>query len=517
MEEELQHKYDLNNLSKLDTGNQNKNFNRMDVLENKEKKHSLGVNLSFNLILSLSTILFPIIIFPYVSRVLGPEGVGKVQFVISFTQYFILIAALGTPVYGIREVSKISHDPVGLKKIFTILLSLNIITSVVLCILFIIIILCVPTLRVDLKFYLISGINILLSFSSIDWFFSGIQKFKVIALRSLIVKVIFLLILFLLVRDRADILPYLFVVVGASLLNNVYNIFSARKYFDLSLINKSDFNVHLKPLLFIFSSIVIASVYSALDTVLLGFIKGYTDVGYYSAASRLVKAGIPILTALSSVLLPQLTQSFRNKESERINELINKGFSYVVLLGIPITVGLIALSSEIIVFFSGNEFFEASLTLKIMAPVALIIGISTVWLVLILSPNSKDKEGVISASAGLIMSLVLNSILIPKYGHVGAAISNLFSEFAVMCFFIYFASKVIKYKFDWKFFFQCLFVSLMFFPIIYCVKLSALTGVMVLLVCILACAFFYITTALFFVKNKLIADSILTIKQKINA
>ena len=488
----------------------------MEVLDTKEKRHSLGVNLSFNLFLSLSNILFPIITFPYVSRVLGPEGIGKVQFVISFTQYFILIAALGTPVYGIREVSKLSHDVVGLKKIFTTLLSLNIVTSVVLFIIFIIIIVCVPTLCIDFKFYLIAGINILLSFSSIDWFFSGIEKFKLIALRSLFVKVLFLVILFLVVRDRADIFPYLFVVVGASLLNNVYNIFSARKYFDLSLISKVDFRVHLKPLLFIFSSIVIASVYSALDTVLLGFIKGFKDVGYYSAASRLVKVGIPILTALSTVLLPQLTQSFRDKDNERIHKLLNKGLSYVILLGIPISVGFIALSSDIIVFFSGNEFLEASLTLKIMAPVALIIGISTVWVVLILSPNSKDKEGVFSVSAGLLISLILNLVLIPKYGHVGAAISNLFSEFSVMCFFMYFASKVFKYKFDWKLFFTCLFISLMFFPIIYCVKLILSNGILVLLTCILICASFYLTMALLFIKNEFIADSMLTIRHKIN-
>lgn len=488
----------------------------MDKLVIEEKKQSIGVNLSFNLFLSLSNILFPIIIFPYVSRVLGPEGIGKVQFVSSFVQYFILIAALGIPVYGIREVSKLSNDVIGLKKIFTTLLSFNIITSISLFMIYTIIIVCVPSLYADFNFYLIAGISLLLSFSSIDWFFSGIQKFKLIALRSFFVKIVFLVVLFLAVRNREDTLPYLFVVIGASLLNNVYNIFSARHFFDLNLINRADFRVHLKPLLFIFSSVVIASVYSALDTILLGFIKGFKDVGLYSASSRLVKVGIPILTALSTVLLPQLTQSFRDKDNERIQKLLNRGLSYVLLLGIPISVGLIALSSDIIVFFSGNEFLEASLTLKIMAPVALIIGVSTVWVVLILSPNSKDKEGVFSVAAGLIISVILNFLLIPKYGHVGAAISNLFSEFTVMCFFMYFASKVFMYKFDWRLFFTCLIISSLFFPIVYFIKMLSLNIIVTLLICLFSCILFYLIAILLFVKNEFLEESVLTIRQKIN-
>lgn len=487
----------------------------MEKLVEENNKESIGVNLSFNLFLSLSNILFPIVTFPYVSRILGPEGIGKVQFVNSFAQYFILIAALGIPVYGIREVSKLSGDIIGLKKLFTTLLVLNIITSFFFLAVFTIIVYCVPSLYENLKFYFVGGIGLLFSFSNIDWFFSGLQKFKLIALRSFFVKVFFLILLFVTVNDKQDTFPYLIILTGSSILNNIYNIFSARNYFKLSLIDRSDFFIHLKPLIFIFSSIVISSVYSSLDTIILGFIKGFKDVGYYSAASRLVKVGIPILTALSTVLLPKIAQTFRDKDDVKTQKLLSQGLSYVILIGIPIAIGLIALSKEIVLFFSGLEFIEASLTLQIMAPTTLIIGFSTVWVVLILSPNSKDKEGAITVSIGLVISIILNFLLIPIYGHIGAAVSNLISELGVMLCFMYFASSIFTYTFDWKFFVTCLSISLFFFPIVYCIQIFELNNLLTMLLSIFSCIIFYFSGTIILAKNDFLDESIIELRKKI--
>lgn len=422
-------------------------------------------NFAYNLILTVSNIAFPVITFPYASRVLGPIGIGKVQFVSTFIQYFVLISALGIPIYGIREIAKSRNNSVQLSKVFSELLMLNFFTGFGLFIIYFLVVYLVPDLRNDLPFYQIASLMLLLGFCNIDWFFSGMERFKFIALRSVFIKVAAIFFLFFIVRTGSDDLNYLWITILITVVNNLINLWAARKIVNFKLVNIKSIFKHLKPLLLIFSTVAAISIYALLDTIFLGFIKGYGAVGYYTSGTKISKLAIPVLTSLGMVLIPRIAQSFKEDKLSEVKSLVGDSLSLVILMGLPMTIGLMTLAPELVMLFSGEKFVNAILPMQIFTPVVLLIGISNVYAIQVLTPAGKDKYVTVSVVIGLVVSLILNFILIPKLSYIGAAITNLISEFVVMIFFIHFTNKVIKFKFDILLFTKSLIICLSIIPI----------------------------------------------------
>jgi O-antigen/teichoic acid export membrane protein len=471
-------------------------------------------NYFFNLILSVSNILFPILTIPYASRILGPEGMGKVQFVNSFTQYFILLAALGIPIYGTREIAKLKNNKNEIKNLFTSLLIINFITVILLTFIYFILIFNNETLNSDFSFFFISSLALILSIFNIDWLYAGLEKYKFITIRSLFVKFIFLVILYLFVKTKADLKIYLITIIGSTVLNNIWNIVLAREYISMINVNLLYIRKHFKPLLYIFSSIVAASVYSTIDTILLGFIKGFRDVAFYGAASRLIKMTIPILTSLSPVLLPMLTNAYQEKDYEKIKEYTKKSFDFIILLSIPMTFGLFILAPELIRLMSGIEFEPSILSMRIMSPLIMIISFSTVWVLQILLPAGKDFETAISVFIGLVFSIIMNIILIPKYGYIGATITNTIAEFLVMLSFYLFSRKIINGIFDVKLFFKTIICSVFFFPLIYFIRYLFSNNFIIVFVSIFICISWFFLIQIFLYKNRILLDQIKSLKIK---
>lgn len=472
-------------------------------------------NFLYNLLLTVSNIIFPIITFPYASRILGPEGIGKVQFVTTFAMYFVLLAALGIPVYGIREIAKHRSQPGDLKRIFTELLSINLVTSLMMLLIYTGVVLLSPTLFIDLNFYTVAAFMLIFSCCNIDWLFSGLEQFRFIAFRSVLVKAISLICLFFLVKYKTDDIYYLGITVAGTVLNNLWNIWSARHYIDFKTLAKENLKKHIKPLLFIFSTIAAISVYVFLDTIILGFLVDYEAVGYYTAASRINKITIPVLTSLGTVMIPQIAHAFKEENLEQVKALARHSLEFVILLGIPMTIGLIVLAPELIRLFAGPEFSEAILPMQLFAPVVLIIGLSNIWSVQILMPAAMDKHVTIAVVYGLIASLILNFSLIPHFSYIGATIANVLSEMVVMAGLIYYSSKIIKINFDFKLSFQTLAISLLFLPVV--MGFRALFEHRDLLVCmftVLSCGVIYALLQITVVRNKLILGQLEILKQK---
>jgi O-antigen/teichoic acid export membrane protein len=472
-------------------------------------------NFLYNLLLTVSTIIFPIVTFPYATRILGPEGIGKVQFVTSFAQYFILIAALGIPVYGIREVAKRRNDQPALEQFFTEMVMLNVLTSVLFSFVYMVLVYTIPSLRVDQTFYNVAILMIVFSFCNIDWFFSGLERFKFIAGRSLLVKLIGLVLLFVFVRHRTDDINFLGITVCIALLNNFWNLWSARSYLKPSLLSLQAFKQHSRPMLFIFSTVAAISIYGFLDTVILGFLKGYEQVGYYTAASKITKITIPVLTALGTVLIPQISQAFKNKNMIEVQRLASYSFDFVIILGVPMTFGLIALAPELIIIFSGKAFAPAILAMQIFSPVILIIGLSNVWAIQILTPAGKDRNVTTSVAFGVVVSLILNFFLIPFLGYIGAAIANVASEFVVMCGFAYFSSFVLKQSLHYKLILQTVLISSTFIPITWFVRVFVSSNNVVICgITTVISAVVYITFQALIMKNQLLLTQINTMTKR---
>lgn len=410
--------------------------------------------------LSGFNIIFPIVSFPYAAKILGPEGIGKVQFVLSYTQYFALIAALGIPIYGVRLISQSTHNDKLLNKNLGQLITIHIICCLLISALYIGTIFIFSFFDHDRPIYLLSGLIILLGFTSLDWYFTGIEKFKLIAIRSVVVKMLSLVGLFLFVKVKADFGIYLAISVFSILGNNLFNLYSIRKNIKISL---KGINSHFKPLMYTFGTTLATSMYTLLDTVLLGFFANDKSVGLYSASIKLTKISIPFIISSAIVLMPRISKLFSIGDMESLNIVLNKSFNFIIIVAIPICFVLLILAPQLIYVFSGSQFNEAVLTMRILSPLTLIIGLGYFWGFQILIPAGKEREMLLSVIVGMIINLSLNMLLIPIYKQNGAAVANVVSELAVSITYMYFCLKVIHFKISHKYLYYNILAS---FPLV---------------------------------------------------
>ncbi|CAM4108699.1 Membrane protein involved in the export of O-antigen and teichoic acid [Pedobacter westerhofensis] len=467
----------------------------------------LKKNIFFNTLLSLSQILFPLITFPYASRVLGPQAIGAVSFADNFTIYFLIFSALGIPMYGIREIAKVKDDPKRLGTVFSELLIIHLCTSLIA----VFILFCISyfneRLRLNFGLYQIGMAIVLGSVFMAEWFFQGIEKFQFIAVRSVCIRLFTILLLFLFVhsvKDR-DIyygLNLVSVVIGAAI--NMYAIFRMVKISWKGTV----FKRHFRPLLIIFSNSIITSVYLVFDTIILGFLTDDLHVGYYSAAMRLSKISMAVIGVLGAVLLPRLTLAFQQEDLTNARMLISKSLSFVIFLSIPIALGTLCLSKEIIYLFAGNKYANSVYSLDILCFIVIVIGLAQVFSNQILLPLHKEKNILYASLFGMVVSLGLNFLLIPVFKHVGAAISSFSTEFVVTIVLFIYAQKAMKFDFPFKPFFQSLFTALFFFVFRYVCYQFTDNILIVVLGTIISSGLFYALMQLFVWKNKNVLETL---------
>lgn len=400
-------------------------------------------NFFFNLIQSLSSVLFPLVTFPYASRILGPEGIGLTNFAENFCRYFMLFAALGIPIYGVREIAKVSDSFQLRSKIFSEIIVIHFSASCINVLVYLLIIFSFDKFQNHLGIYLLGAFYIFINTFSVEWFFNGLSEFKFIALRSVLIRFLFVIGLFVLVRDTSDVFWYFSLNVIVLFINNLISLYYCKGKIQFK-IEELEIRKHLKPLFYIFLSTLAISLYILIDTLILGFLKKDTFVGYYTLASKLNKVPLTFIVALGIVLIPQLTLAAHEKDMVSFEKLIKKSTDFVVMVGVPITIGLFICSKQLIILFSGAEFLQGLKSMQIMTAVSLLIGLSNIYGMQILIPLGEDKKLLISVLIGTILSLTLNFILIPVWADQGAALTNLLSELAVTILAGYFASRVIN-------------------------------------------------------------------------
>jgi O-antigen/teichoic acid export membrane protein len=266
-------------------------------------------NFFYNFLLTGSNILFPLITFPYLSRMLGAEGIGICNFIISYSQNFSIIAALGLPIYGIREIARIGDDISRRSKLFFELLTVHMIFTGFLLLLYYLSIILISDLQDNKQLAILGGIFILLNFLQVEWLFSGVSDFKYIALRSLLIRTLSITSIFILVKQKEDYVIYFIITLVTILITAVININYTSKYIsrDSNLTLKGAFS-HLKAISILGIYVVLTSIYSVLPMTLIGFFSTKAAVGYYYGADKVIRTVISIFTALTTVLTPKLNQ-----------------------------------------------------------------------------------------------------------------------------------------------------------------------------------------------------------------
>ena len=396
------------------------------------KQASIKKNFVMNVILTLSSIIFPLITFPYISRILLPEGTGKVTFATSLISYFNIFAQLGIPTYGIRAVAQVRDDKEQLSRVTQELLIINLITTALSYIALAVTLIAVPRFYDDRMLYIIISFTLILNTLGIEWLYKGLEQYTYITMRSMIFKVIALVAMFLLVHEKSDYVIYGAISIFAASASNVLNFINAHKYITLHPVGNYDFKKHIKPVFVFFAMSCATTIYTNLDNVMLGIMTTSDDVGYYSAAVKIKTVLVSLVTSLGAVLLPRASYYIEKNEVENFKNISIKALHFVMFAAIPLMVYFMVYAKESILFLSGDAFIEATVPMQIIMPTLLFIGITNILGIQILVPLGKENVVLYSEIAGAIVDFIINLLLIPYFKSAGAAIGTLVAEAVVL-------------------------------------------------------------------------------------
>jgi len=418
---------------------------------------SLKQNIALNLFRTLLSLLFPVITFPYASRVLLPEGIGRVAFARSFVDYFIIIATLGISTYGIRETAKVRDNREQLSKISREIITINMVSTVVSYLLLFTAMFCIPKLANYRLLLIVISAKILFTALGLDWLYGGMEDYKYITTRAVVFQIISVILLFVFVHKPEDYLKYASIAVLSNVGSHVCNWIHSKKYIDLFIKTKLELKKHLKPIFILFAMAAVTKIYVVLDVNMLGFICDDWQVGIYTAAVKVNKIILSLVVAACTVLLPRLSYYTTKNETEKFNELAYKGIDVLLLVSIPSAIGLSLLSYHVIMLISGQNYISAIPVMRIMNPIIVVIGISNFVGMQLFMPLRKEKYTLYSVLCGAAVNFSMNFILIPRYQAFGAAISTLCAELVVTAVQLYLARNIINLKDIFKRFIVYLF------------------------------------------------------------
>ncbi len=395
-------------------------------------KKSLKTNFIMNAILTMSTFIFPLISFPYVSRILGPEGTGKVSFATSLISAFLMVAQLGVPTYGIRVCAKVRDDKAALSKTAHELLMINLIMSLLAYGALAVALIFVPRLQEDRLLYIVVSLTIIFNTIGMEWLYKALEQYTYITLRSIAFKIVALVAMFALVHKKEDYVIYGGITILASSASFLMNFIHARKLISMRPTGGYDLKPHLTAVMVFFFMSCASTVYTNLDKVMLGFLNTEVQVGYYEAAVRIKSILVSIVTSLGAVLLPRASYYVERGLMDQFRAITRKALNFVFLAALPMMLYFMLFARQGVFLLSGDRFAGAVLPMQIVMPTLLFIGLTNILGIQILVPMGKEIWVLISVCSGAVVNLIVNALLIPTYGAIGSAIATVAAEFTVL-------------------------------------------------------------------------------------
>lgn len=385
-------------------------------------------------------LILPLVTTPYVSRVLGAENIGIYSYTQSIAAYFIMFGSLGMALYAQREIAYQQNDVKGYSRTFWELFLLKGIMLLISCGIFWLLF-AAGDGELSL-YYKILIIEILGNIFDISWFFQGLEDFKKTATRSILVKMISVVCVFLFVRSKDDLVQYFLIYTLSVIVGNLSLWLYLPDVLSKTRIKFKRIFRHLRPTITLFIPQIAVQVYTILDRVMIGaIIDDKSEVGYYEQSQRIVKILMTVVTSLGVVLMPRLANSYAKGERESITRYIKTSFNVVFILAFPIVFGLISVADVFVPLFFGQGYDKVCILLYITGPIVLLIGMSSVLGNQYLLAVKRQKEYTVSVVCGACVNVLLNSILISKLGAVGAAIATLVAETTVLAVQLFFTRK----------------------------------------------------------------------------
>lgn len=402
-------------------------------------------NFLYNVSYQLLVIILPLITVPYVSNILGAEGIGDYAFTYANMQYFVIFGMVGITLYGNRQIAYVRDNKDKLRNTFYSIYTLQLITTTISIILYLIFILVFN--NGEYKWlYVIQGINIIAAMADISWLFMGLEQFKKTVVRNTIVKLASLASIFIFVKSPDDTIIYTLILALSALIGNLTFWFYVPKAIGFKKIKISQLNLHLKASLALFVPQIAIQIYLLLDRTILGVMTDNIQVGYYENSQKIVKIVLTIATAIGTVMMPKIANTVAIGDMKKVKYYVQNSFFFVSALSIPLMFGLMGVAKELSPWFFTDKFLGIENLIIISSLVILVISWSNVLGMQLLVPLNKTKEFTISVTSGAIINFLLNLVMIRKLGATGACLSTIIAEFTVTAVQFYFIKDFIKPK-----------------------------------------------------------------------
>lgn len=425
------------------------------------KEKNVTKNYIYNLIYQIMVMILPLITTPYLSRVIGAEGIGIYSYTLSIVTYFVLFGSLGTAMYAQREIAYVQDDEYKRSKNFWEIFILRAISITISMIIFYFVF---GRKGEYSLYYKILLLEIFANIFDISAFFQGMEEFKKVIKRNLIIKVISIISIFIFIKSENDIEKYLLIYSLSTLIGNISLWWYLPKYIIKIKVKSLDFKKHIKPTIVLFIPQIATQIYTVLDKTMIGaMIQNKAEVGYYEQSQKIVKLLLTIVTSLGTVMLPRIANKFASGKKEEIKSNINTSFNFVYFLSIPMCFGIILIAKDLIPWFLGDGFEKAIYIIYVISPIILLIGLSNVIGIQYLLPTKRQKQYTLSVISGAITNLIFNLIFIVRFQSIGAAIATTIAETTVTGLQFYFIRKEYDLKLIFKMSFKYIVSSIVMF------------------------------------------------------
>ncbi len=393
------------------------------------RKQSIKTNFIFNLCYQILVIILPLVTTPYVSRVLGAHEVGVYSHTQAFANYFYLFAMLGVNNYGNRTIAQVGDNKEERSKtfceIYVFQLGVAILVSVIY---FLYCLYCAGEQKIILLmqfFYVISGAI------DINWFCFGMEKFKLTTIRSTIVRIVAAIAIFVFVRNQNDLWVYTLILSLQYFISalSIWPFVMKHVYFTKP--TWGGIKRHIVPNLILFWPVIAVSLYNIMDKLMLGHFGEEEEVAFYTYAERIIQIPLTLILALDNVIMPRMSNLYANHEYDQAKVLMGKVMYIAMFMSAGMAFGMAGVCEVFAPWFYGEAFIRCGFFIKLLSPVIILKGWAGALRTQFIIPRGRDKIYIISLTIGAVLNLVINIMLIPTFGGVGAIIGTIVAEFSV--------------------------------------------------------------------------------------
>lgn len=418
-------------------------------------KKSITKNYIYNMVYQVLILVLPLVTTPYLSRVLGAEGIGIYSYTYAIVTYFILFGSLGVAMYGQREIAYAQENVAERKRVFIEIVLFRFVTIFLSTIVYYFFFIRGNQYQI---YYQILLLELIAAAFDISWFFQGMEEFKRTVTRNVLVRVCSVTAVFLLVKNKEDLALFTLIYSIGDLLGNLSLWLYLPKYIKGVKVKNINTFRHIWPIILLFIPQIANQIYKILDTTMIGnLVVDKAETGYYEQGQKVVRLLLTVVTSLGVVMVPRMASTFASGDKKQIQSYLKMSFRFVFFLAFPIMFGIISISEAFVPVFFGAGYDKVIILINVISPILLLMGIANVLGTQYLLPTKRQKEYTISVAIGLVFNFILNYVLITKYQSIGASIATVLSELIVVIIQYQYMKKEVPFKelisLAWKYFF----------------------------------------------------------------